>query len=415
MPAPAGRTERLPFARVMVALTGIYVSQTLVSGLTFQGIPTWLRSQGLPLDALGLVMLAMLPWALKFLWAPAIDRYRLPTGATHRRSRRIVIAGQVVVVAALSGLAAMGGGASMALLVMLVVAAIAAATVDIACDAFAIEQLPAGRRGWGSTAQVGGSYLGFVFGSGLFLLTAATFGWPIAMATMACLVLCFSLPFWLTREPDRAAQVDLAHRPSLLFALRRREVRVGILVVVLFAFGGRIGMALAGPMLIDAGYDVTRVALVVGPAGAVVGIAGTLMGGTLVRLWGPSPAIAIALVVKALALTALAFAFAFGLRDGSALAGLSLFMTLAIAMGYVAVYSLLMNLSSPLQAGADFTIFQSADALLAAFAGYGGIVLAQHYGYGGSFALAASVAVAVACLVPPLLLRPLRLAPEAAS
>ncbi|TDR95026.1 MFS transporter [Enterovirga rhinocerotis] len=409
-PSPAGR---LPFGQVLVALTGIYVSQTLVSGLTFQGIPTWLRAQEMPLDAIGLVMLAMLPWALKFLWAPAVERYRLPAGATRRRSRRIVVLGQAIVIAALVGVAAIGAGAPTPLLAVLIVAALAASTVDIACDAFAVEQLPPDRRGWGNTAQVGGSYLGAIFGSGLFLIVAAKFGWTVAATAMAGLVLVFSVPFWRAREPDRLAETDLSHRPSLLFALRCREVRSGLLVVVLFAFGGRIGMALAGPMLIDVGYDVAKVGLVLGMAGAVVGIVGTFIGGALLRYAGAGRAVAIALVVKAAALALLASAIASGLRDGSILAVLILFMTLAIAMGYVAVYSLLMSLSSPLQAGVDFTIFQSADALLAAVAGYGGSVLAQHHGYGASFGLAGAVAVAAACLVPPLLLRPLARQPEA--
>lgn len=399
--------DRLPFPRVLVALTGIYVSQTLVSGLTFQGIPTWLRAQGLPLDAIGLVMLAMLPWAFKFLWAPAVERFRLPAGSSDRRSRSIVVPGQIVIVAALLGVAAVGPSEPTILLAILICAALAASTVDIACDAFAVDQLPADRRGWGNTAQVGGSYLGAVFGSGLFLMVAARFGWTMAIAMMAGLVFCFSLPFWLTREPSRVPQANLSHRPNLAFALRRPEVRLGLLVAVLFGLGGKIGMALAGPFLIDVGYDPARVGLILGTAGAGVGIVGTFMGGTLVRLAGAMRAVVVALAIQALALVILGAVVASGVRDGSILAALVLFKTLAMAIGYVALYSLLMNLSSPLQAGVDFTLFQCADALLAAIAGFGGSMLAHRFGYGASFGLAGGVAVAVMCLVPPLLLKPL--------
>ena len=101
---------QIPFSRVFVAIAGIYVAQSLVSGLTFQSFPAILRSSGAPLDQIGLVSLALLPWALKFLWAPAVERYRM--GGHRRRSRQIVIAGEIVVAAALLAAAAARIGAA---------------------------------------------------------------------------------------------------------------------------------------------------------------------------------------------------------------------------------------------------------------------------------------------------------------
>src|SRR5262245_57077938 len=86
--------DRLPFVRIFVAIGGIYVAQSLVSGLTFQALPALLRAQGASLDRIGLVSLALLPWALKFLWAPWIERYR--HGAAGR-SRRIIVIGECAV------------------------------------------------------------------------------------------------------------------------------------------------------------------------------------------------------------------------------------------------------------------------------------------------------------------------------
>ena len=55
-----------------------------------------------------------------------------------------------------------------------------------------------------------------------------------------------------------------------------------------------------------------------------------------------------------------------------------------------------MTLSSPLQAGVDFTLFQCTDAAIAILAGVVGGVIAQHFGYaacfmfGGTFTLLAA-------------------------
>ena len=61
--------------------------RSLVSGIAFQGVPALLRDSGAPLDQVGLAYLAFLPWALKFLWAPWIERYRLPQGQMCIRDR----------------------------------------------------------------------------------------------------------------------------------------------------------------------------------------------------------------------------------------------------------------------------------------------------------------------------------------
>lgn len=66
---------------------------------------------------------------------------------------------------------------------------------------------------------------------------------------------------------------------------------------------------------------------------------------------------------------------------------------------WVALYSALMGIASPLQAGVDFTIFQSADALLAVVSGIAGGWLAQHLGYHVCFGLAAAFAVLALVIV----------------
>jgi len=58
-----------------------------------------------------------------------------------------------------------------------------------------------------------------------------------------------------------------------------------------------------------------------------------------------------------------------------------------------------MGLASPLQSGVDFTLFQSADALLAVLGGIAGGWLSQHLGYHVCFGLAAASAVLASLFV----------------
>lgn len=71
---------------VIGAIGGVYVAQSVIGGVTWTGLPGVLRAQELPLDQIGLVSLLVLPWALKFLWAPRSSASACPmAGATARR------------------------------------------------------------------------------------------------------------------------------------------------------------------------------------------------------------------------------------------------------------------------------------------------------------------------------------------
>lgn len=165
----------------------------------------------------------MLPWALKFIWAPWIERWRLPPDRPERRSRLLILRGQVGLAAILTVAAATGavgrtGGFPdtqiAALFALFLLAGTVAATIDIASDGFCVDQLSRAGYGWGNSVQVGGSYLGMMCGGGVFLMLAAAFDWPVAMLIMAALI--WSYPFPCGALPNPCA--------SRLYRMFRRWV-----------------------------------------------------------------------------------------------------------------------------------------------------------------------------------------------
>jgi MFS transporter, putative signal transducer len=380
---------RLPLAKILTAIGGVYVAQSLVGGLTFVGIPAVLRADGMALEKLGLVSLLMLPWALKFLWAPWVERYRIRVDGT-RRSRQVVVRGQFACAFGLAALAFAGPESVQALCALLAVVALASATVDIAVDAFAVEQLDAPDRGWGNAAQVGGGYLGMVLGGGTFLMLVPRAGWTLAMAIMAGAVLLFAVPFLLGREPASTVRAP-PHTPSLGYAFRRSQVRRGLLVTLLFEAGVRLVQMLAGPLLVDKGLDLTLLGMVNGAGAVGAGLLGTALGGVTVRRLGAERAVLVAAGGQVVALLALAVAVTSG-ADVGVLTGLVVVKMFAMATGFVCLYALLMGWSSLKQAGVDFTLFQCADAAVAGLAGYGAALVAGRLGYGPTFLAAAGIA-----------------------
>lgn len=394
----------LRLRHVLPAIAGIYITQTIITALTTQALPSLLRSEGASLELAGLTALLWVPWGIRFLWAPFVERLRLPVGRQERRSRQLMLTGQWLMAAMLIalGLASLLGqwslGASAGwILCGLLAAATVAASTDVACDGFTVEQLAGRRRGWGNVAQVGGSYVGAMIGVGAFLLVAGHAGWPLALIAAGLAIVLLSLPMLLLREPPREQVLAVAHRPGLLYALRRPQVRIGLLLLLLSSVGVRLSLGMFGPFLIDRGMSVEQVGWLFGSLHIGAGLTGAVLGGMLVRSAPGWQAVWIAVGFKAAVLLALALcAPSASLIVLQVLVGL---MLAVLSCLWVALYSALMSMTSPLQSGLDFTVFQSADALLAMVGGVIGGWLAGQLGYRFCFGLAAALTMVAVVVV----------------
>ncbi|TZG33155.1 MFS transporter [Agrobacterium sp. B1(2019)] len=379
-------------AAVFLAVGGLYVGQSVIGGLTFLGLPAVLRTAGLPLDQIGLLYIVVLPWALKFLWSPHVEHYRLPR-VGRNRSRVIVGAGIAACACGLAVLAFTGPSPVSVAIAILSVIALVTATVDIACDGYAVETLAEEHHGWGNAAQVGGSYLGSAIGAGLFLVLVERAGWTSATLVMAGLVILLALPFLLGPAARTVSQTR-DHLPSIKNALKRREVRTGLLVAAVYVAAQKWGLAMLGPFLVDYGFDLATIGALNGVGSMIVGFAGALLGGTLVRLYGASRILLVAIFVQ----TALLCLFAYF----SVHRDISQWVVMAVAVasssgimsiGFVALYACFMGWSDPRQAGVDFTLFQCMDGVVGMIGGLGAGAIADKFGYQASFIIAAIVSV----------------------
>ena len=61
-----------------VLLGTLYFAQGLPYGFFSLALPVFLRQGGVSLSKIGFTSLLVLPWALKFLWAPFLDRVYWP-------------------------------------------------------------------------------------------------------------------------------------------------------------------------------------------------------------------------------------------------------------------------------------------------------------------------------------------------
>ncbi len=387
-----------PAARLVIGLGGLYVAQSVIGGIFFTGLPAVMRKSGASLNDIAFILLTVLPWSFKFMWAPAVERFRSPHGGI-RRSRSAVALFGAFAVGAVIACALIGPTALGPLTVAMMVASFSSATIDIACDGHAVESFSERDRGWANAAQVGGAYLGSAIGGGIFLVLIDHWGWRPATLVMACALVALAAPFLLTPDGAVAARKDKPPQ-SLKQAFKRPEIRSGLALVALYVLGQKWSMLLVGPFLIDAGLSLTAIGTLNGLGVTALGLAGALGGGWVLRRVGAYRVMGWTLCVQMLVM--LAFALFAQLKVDAPAALMVIYLASAgtLALGFVALYSELMGRASVDQAGVDFTPFQSMDSIVSLvgwrLAGFAG----DMFGYAVCFAASAGLALLAALLIP---------------
>jgi MFS transporter (putative signal transducer) len=391
-------TAPVPVARLVIGLGGLYVAQSVIGGVIFTGLPAVMRKSGASLDDIAFILLTVLPWSFKFMWAPAVERFRSPHGGI-RRSRSAVALFGAFAVGAVIACALIGPTALGPLTVAMMVASFSSATIDIACDGHAVESFAERDRGWANAAQVGGAYLGSAIGGGIFLVMIDHWGWRPATLVMACALVALAAPFLLTPDGAVAARKDKPPQ-SLKQALKRPEIRSGLALVALYVLGQKVSMLLVGPFLVDAGLSLTAIGTLNGLGVTALGLAGALGGGWILRRIGAYRVMGWTLGIQMIVMLAFALFAHLKLDAPAALMAIYLASAGTLALGFVALYSELMGRASLDQAGVDFTLFQSMDSIVSLVgwrvAGFAG----DRLGYAACFAAATVLAAVAATLIP---------------
>lgn len=391
-------------------LATLYFSQGLPFGFFTQALPAVMRQQGVSLAAIGLSTLLALPWALKFLWAPLVDRqHGSPRG--HRRAWLLPL--QLTGAAVLLALAFADPQRSLAWLVVgVLLTNLVAATQDIATDGLAIDLLRHHERGLGNGVQVAGYRVGMIVGGGALLVAFERLGWAWTFASAALLMLLATGPVWAFREPQRPADPaapsepsepsELSVRETLRWFMRDTGSRRWLLVLALYKAGEYLGTSMLRPFFIDRGLGLADLGLLLGTAGFTAGLLGALLGGAAVERIGRRRALLGFGVLQAAAVAS--YAWSVDPHAGSLrLYGPVVLEHLASGMATATLFTLMMDRCRPSHAATDYTFQASLVVTATALAATLGGSTAQWLGYGPNFLLGAAVslvAVALAWLGP---------------
>jgi MFS family permease len=312
-----------------LGIGAVYAAAAVPLFFIYNILPASLRQAGQPPEIANLVFLAYLPFALRAIWAPLVDRLGRQRAPVYRR-----------IVLACLGLAALGivsllafspatGAAWITLAATALIVLIATAT--IALDGYLMAMLPAAERARSAALQGGGFALGGL-AMGLGILACDGAGWHVVvwllMAIMAVLALpALALPVAApdTFVPEACETTRRGLWRFLLSASSRR--RIGLALTL------HGGLALAGGMLpvlqADAGLSLGQIALVSAAGSNGAGLIAAWATGLALPRIGAWRMAAIVGLASALGFGAIAFA-APEMGPAAAIA-LSLFV---MALGY---------------------------------------------------------------------------------
>jgi MFS transporter, PAT family, beta-lactamase induction signal transducer AmpG len=273
--------------RKLGLLGALYFAQGMPYGFQSKALPVYLRSHGVSVMTITVLEVLVLPWMLKALWAPLVDRY-----GSERFGRRKswIVPMQLGLVLTCAAAAFVPIESQLPLLLGLVfLMHLFAATQDIAVDGFAVDLLAPQELGGGNSAQVMGYKLGMLTAGGLLVWMLDLIHWRglfLAMAALSLLVLGVVL---LTREP-RPRVEEGAKDERLSWAELRDKTRAALLLpgtawMLLFIGTYKLGETMVDVLfklfLVDAGFKAAQIGQWVGTWGTVASLLGSAAGGVL--------------------------------------------------------------------------------------------------------------------------------------
>ncbi len=230
MPAPESSTGAQRLGRFLRSphlwVSTIYFAEGFPYALVNNVADVLFVAMGANVKTIGLTAIFHLPWNIKFLWAPPLDRYET------RRS--FVLGCELVALVLVVALALLGDASTLGMLALVfVMLAFVSATHDIAIDGYYMDALdsPSQSRFVGYRAA---AYRGAVLlATGPLLIVVGRLGWHVGWLTAAVIVLAFML--YHARFLPRAEQRKLSIVGVMTTARRRRLAALVVALAVVAA------------------------------------------------------------------------------------------------------------------------------------------------------------------------------------
>jgi PAT family beta-lactamase induction signal transducer AmpG len=251
--------------------------------LTGGTLTIWMSTAGIDLKTIGIFSLVGLPYNFKFLWAPLLDRFRLPFLG---RRRGWILLTQLLLLVAIGVMGSLDPrSGSTYLAAMAVAVAFFSASQDIVGDAYRADILEGeGELGVGAGVFVTGYRVALIVsGAGALMLSEWLHWWAIYMI-MAGLMLVGMIGTVIAPElrPEKTPGAPVSLREAVIEPLReffnRDSAMAIMLIIAFFKVGESLLGHMSGPFL---ERELHFTPLEIGAVSKAFGLSATITGGLL--------------------------------------------------------------------------------------------------------------------------------------
>ena len=249
-------------------------------------LKVWLTESKVDLTTIGIFSMVGLPYTLKFIWSPLMDRFQ-PLGLGRRRSWLLIT--QVALIGALLALSMADPRSDLTLLaVCSFFVAFVSASQDIAVDAYRIEAVSDEEQGLASSLYILGYRFGMLIAGAGALFIADHIPWRETYWVMAGFVSIGVLTTLISPEPETGVRAPRTLSDSVIGPLKDFFTRDKVAVILLFVLLYKIGEQMASEMypvfFRQIGFTKTEIAMASKMVAIWSMIAGGLVGGTLIMV-----------------------------------------------------------------------------------------------------------------------------------
>jgi MFS transporter, PAT family, beta-lactamase induction signal transducer AmpG len=264
-----------------------------LTGATLDAV---LNQSGVTKTAIGLFALISIPYSLKFLWSPIIDRLSIPifTKLIGRR-RSWMILTQISLIASITMLGFSNPAENLMITAMLALwVAFSSASQDIVIDAYRIETLDASEQGAGASVATTGYIISMkLIGGAMAFWLSDLMPWSYVYAIMGAIMIFGIIAIIIAGEP---AVKDSDSTQSRSFSdffyngvlapfidfIKTPGWWMIIAFIIFYKFGDAFAGKMTTPFLQDIGFTNTQLAFYLKTFGLVATLLGTFLGGMLV-------------------------------------------------------------------------------------------------------------------------------------
>jgi PAT family beta-lactamase induction signal transducer AmpG len=377
----------------MLAILVLAAASGFPNQITESALQAWLKDVGATNTTIGVMSYVALPYLLKFLWAPLIDRYPLPLLG---RRRGWIFAMQVALAATIALLAFQSPAASLVGVSVCAVAIVFfSATQDISIDAYRTDVSLPNERGLAAAAANLGYRTASFAALAVALIVADHIGWRPALLILAAVMLLFCVATVLaptTHNVYRPSSLTESVVEPLKELLGTPSALALIAVVLLFKIGDAFANKLFTPFMMDVGFSKTEIGVIIKALFTMSSLVGSVLGGVLMVRLGLLRSMFGFGVLQALS-NLLYCALALAGKSYPIMVAAVVIEHVAAAMGSIALVALIMALCD-----LRYTAFQyallSALALLPRYSlGYPAGWVADHQGWYAYYVVSFAIAL----------------------